>query len=163
MISLVGAEYQMMKQSGSLVLRKFYLSAVSIVVIIIISACSIFYGIDLLVHNYMVELLLSIFISILFGFMYIFLMNTFAKESYVKSKSVASFSNITRMGFVMFMAFIISKPIEIWWMQNAMNATVREYKKALLAEHTAHINRIYQEDIDRLTNEKREGYISAVD
>lgn len=154
MTSLLGAEYNLLKKAGDTVLRKFYVSAVLIVIIMIVSACSIFYAVDLLVHNYAVEILLSVFISFLFGCMYIFLTNTFAKDARTRKSNLASFSNITRIGFVMFMAFVLSKPIEIWILKSRMEEKVSEYRLALIAEHLSEISQIYQADINDLQKER---------
>jgi hypothetical protein len=149
-ISLVGAEYRLMKQSGSGVLQRFYISAALILLIMAISACSIFYAVDILVHIYVVEILLASFLSGLFGLMYIFMMNTITKDGQRKKKYHLSVSNATRIGFVIFMAFIISKPIEIAILKTQINSKVREYRQSLIDQHLSIIDRICNSDINKL-------------
>ena len=85
-IGLIGAEYELMHQSGESVLKKFYFAAILILSIMIISFLSIFYAVELLTHIVLVEIILSTFLSILFALIYIFLINTFSKE---KNSSVS--------------------------------------------------------------------------
>lgn len=147
-IGLIGAEYELMNQSGESVLKKFYISAVLIFVIMITSFLSIFYAVELLTHIQSVEIILSTFLSILFVFIYIFLINTFSKEKNAPpTKSLFVFSNIARISFIIFIAFLIAKPIEIFFFQKPLNKDVDQYKAFLFNEHTTKINETFSKDL----------------
>jgi hypothetical protein len=169
LIGLIGAEYELMHKSGGTVLKKFYISAVFIVFIMLISFLSIFYAVELLTHIPIVEIIISTFLSILFVFIYILLINTFAKEKNTPTtKSFFVFSNISRVSFVLFMAFLLSKPIEIFFFKKSLDKDVEQYKQNLLSEHIIKTNEIFATDLlilqDRIQdlNKQNEIYNSAV-
>lgn len=155
-IQLVGAEYEILRKSGSNSLLRFYSAAVLIILILIVSGLSIFYATELLFHSYLLELLLSLFISVLFVFIYIFLINTFSKsifkrvETPARKKRLITVSNIIRTGFVILMAFLISKPAEIFLFKKNLETQVVSYRDKLLHEYEKSVKRLNALDIDRL-------------
>jgi hypothetical protein len=144
-IQLIGAEYELMKRSGSGSLRKFYVSAVLIVIILLISSLSIYYGMKLLFHDFTVEFILAAFISILFVFIYIFLINTFSKGLFHTANDgkgsigVMGFkiSDIIRTGFVIFMGFLISKPLECYCFRSNLDKETASYQQQLIYSYSA--------------------------
>lgn len=161
-IMLLGAEYEIMKQAGSNVLLKFYISAVTIFIIMIISFISVRYAIELLFHNTLIEIFLSVFLSLLFVLMYIFLINTFSKKHMheedddqnsgkEKNKKYAwNFSNVSRIGFVIFMGFMLSKPLEIMKLSVPLLSDVQMYKSGLMQNHAEKINSLYVTEENKL-------------
>lgn len=147
-ISLLGAEYALLKAAGNKTLLRFYFASFSVVFICILSFVSIFYGIDLLFHNVWIEIPLAIFISALFFAIYILLINTFAKDK--DGKPHLSFSNITRTAFVAFMAFMISKPVEIYMMKDELNRYVVSYRSKLVSDFQQKLSGIYDSDISKI-------------
>ncbi len=172
-ISLLGAEYELMRKAGGKVLSKFYLASLGIFIISIITFLSVRYAIELLFHITIVEIVLSVFISALFLILYIFLINTFSKKkpiekveltpelnqtepvknTWYKQKGLWTLTNISRTGFILFMAFILSKPIEIFFLRNILNDKVEVYKKGLIQEHTKKIEELFAEEEVKLKNE----------
>jgi len=157
-IELLGAEYELMKKSDSKVLVKFYISGVALLAILIISILSIFYAMELLFHMLHIELLMSGFISLLFVFIYVFLLNTFSKE---ESKAInvearpiwqkkISLSDVIRISFIVFMAFLISKPIEVFLFEKKLDAKVIIHKNAILKEYSTKVEKLNRADIERL-------------
>jgi hypothetical protein len=146
-ISMVGAEYELVKRSGSAVLGKFYISAVTILVILLVTLVSMFYAMELLFHKWYVEIGLAVFFSLLFGFIYIFLLNTFTKEAFHTGNKYFNISNFSRIGFVMFMAFIIAKPLEIYFMEGRMAQRVAAYKSELLSGYAKKVAQVYRQDL----------------
>lgn len=151
-IKLLGGEYDLMQKAGGTVLFKFYLSSVIVLLIAVISFGSIFYAIELLFHVLIVEILLSLFLSFLFVLLFIFIVNTFTKDA--RQRKLFSFSNITRLGFVMFIGFIISKPIEAFVYRDAIEADIEQHKAQLIKEHGLKIDQLFDHDLARLAVEK---------
>lgn len=157
-IQLIGAEYEILKRSGSVSLTKFYVSAVIILVILLISACAIFYAMELLFHLFIVELIFALFLSLLFVFIYIFLLNTFSKNIFSQKSSNDTktwllrikASDLIRTGFVVFMAFLISKPIEVFFLRNMLESKVKNYRKTLLNDYNQKLVLLYDKDIMQL-------------
>lgn len=151
-IKLIGGEYDLMQKAGGTVLFKFYLSSVIIMLIACISFASIAYAIELLFHAPVVEILLSTFLSSLFVLLFIFIVNTFTKDA--RQRKLLNLSNITRLGFVMFIGFIISKPIEAFIYRDAIEADVEDHKVQLIKEHRLKIDQLFADDLNRLAVEK---------
>ena len=125
-IKLLGGEYDLMQKAGGTVLFKFYLSSVIILFIAFVSFVSIVYAIELLFHAIIVEVLLSTFLSLLFLLLFIFIVNTFTKDA--RQRKLLNLSNITRLGFVMFIGFIISKPIEAFLYRHTIETDIVQHK-----------------------------------
>jgi hypothetical protein len=153
-ISLIGAEYDLLSKAGFNVLAKFYTSSVIIVAILIISFLSIHYAIDLLFHMEIIELALSIFLSILFVFLYIFLLNTFTKKNTNAETNVFNLSNVIRIGFVAFIGYMISMPVNLYLFRNNLETEVAVHKQEVLSTHQQKIDALYAADLSRLIQRK---------
>jgi hypothetical protein len=146
-VSLLGAEYHLMRDAG--VLKRFYISALLIVIIIILTAISFYYALDLLFHSISVQILLAIFFCLLFLCIYIFLLNTFAKENQSK-KTIFNLSNIIRTGFVAFMGFLLAQPVIILQYKDALIPIVENYKQELLIKHISKIDELTNKEVTKL-------------
>lgn len=149
---LIGGEYALLMRSSRTVLVKHYLAAVCLLIVTVTSVVSIFYGVDLLFHVWYMEVFLAVFIALLFGCIYIFLLNTFSKSVKPKGKGNWNGSNVVRFGFVLFMAFLISKPIEVWLYQPALRPPVEKYKQALLKKYERKLDSLFGKDHRSLQN-----------
>ncbi|MET0464075.1 MAG: DUF4407 domain-containing protein [Chitinophagaceae bacterium] len=149
---LIGGDYPLLMKSSRSVLLKHYLAAVCLLLVTVISIVSIFYGVDLLFHVWYIEVFLSVFIALLFGCIYIFLLNTFSKSVKPKGKANWNSSNVVRFGFVLFMAFLISKPIEVWLFQPALKLPVEKYKRVLLKKYDRKLDSLFIRDQEKLQN-----------
>lgn len=152
-VSLVGGDYQLLLKSGPAVVRKYFLASVFLLAIMLVSAVSVFYATDLLFHFWQAEVVLALFITGLFLCIYIFLITTFSKHT--KQERVLNASNVVRMGFVLFMAFLISKPIEVLVFSKQLDAKVTAYKISLHAS--------YERSLDRLIFSEKEDIQTDID
>jgi hypothetical protein len=150
-VSLLGAEYHLVRDTG--VLKRFYISALLIVIILLLTWAGIYYALDLLFHSLTVEITLTIFFCLLFFCIYIFLLNTFAKENRGQ-KGIFNISNIIRMGFVSFMGFLIAQPLVILLYASTLSPSVKNYKQKILNEHTIKIDGLMRDDLADLVNEQ---------
>lgn len=161
-IQLIGAEYEILKRSGSDSLIKFYISAVLIIIILLVSSVSIYYAMELLFHDYKVEIALAAFISLLFVFIYIFLINTFSKGLFHNdtSKEIGigymgiKISDVIRTGFVIFIGFLISKPLETYVFRKKLNAETEVYKESLINSYSKRLDTLNMKDRLYLLNKK---------
>lgn len=157
-IQLIGAEYDILRKSGSASLLKFYIAAVAILIILLTSACSILYAMELLFHMLHVEFALAVFISLLFVFIYIFLLNTFSKNIFKADESndkklwyrKIKLSDIIRTGFVIFMAFLISKPVEVFIFQHRLSERVKSHRVKILSDYHQQLEKLNNKDIQQL-------------
>lgn len=154
-VALIGAEYKLLKQSGSKAIVKFYVASVTIVLIFLLSFLSIMYAMELLFHLLYVELLFSLFFSLLFVFIYIFLLNTFSKSlhkkvSVVQAKWGLSLSNLIRAGFVAFMAFLIAQPTAAYLKRTQLDQLVSAHQRAMLDSYAATLQSLQHQDVVRI-------------
>lgn len=146
-IGLLGAEYDLMRDTG--VLRRFYFSSLSIIIIMLLTWISVDYAIDLLFHSIVVEIMLAIFFCLLFTCIYIFLLNTFAKENRGR-RGILNTSNIIRIGFIAFMGFLLAQPLIILLYSPTLVPIVESYKQYLLKKHTIQIDALAKDEMRNL-------------
>lgn len=158
-ISLLGAEYSLMENTG--VLNRFYLSSLIIFIILLITGVSIFYAIELLFHNVTVEAFLSTFLSLLFVCIYIFVLNTFTKEDRPARNKWLNASNLIRTGFVAFMGLLVAQPLLVLLFSARLENDVQQYKQTMLDQHAQKIDQMFDADIRKL--EQRQMYCQEQD
>lgn len=151
---LIGAEFHLMRDAG--VLRRFYVSSILVLLICLVTAVSVFYAIALLFHTLPIELTLSAFFSLLFVCIYIFLINTFAKAKRVNTKLLNA-SNVIRIGFIIFMAYLIAQPLLTLLFSAQLETAVAAYRTRLLDHHLEQIDNLSRKELSGL-RAKREYY-----
>lgn len=154
-IKLMGAEYDIMQQAGAGVLGKFYFASICIVIILFLSVGSIRYAIDLLFHDIPTEIILSVFFALLFACIYIFLINTFSKEQRPAKSKLFSLSNIIRVSFIVFIAYLVAQPLAIAALGRKLEQQTDQYKASVLQKHLDTINAFYTTDLDKLQQRKK--------
>lgn len=148
LINLVGVEHALLRKAGSKVLLRFYTAAVVIIGIAIFSIVSVFYLVELMFHNRVAEVLLSILLTALFILMYIFLILTISNNA--GGRAVFSISNITRIGFVIFMAAMLSKPFELLIFRKSINLKLEEFREQVKSDHSNKIQLQYSGEMELL-------------
>lgn len=151
-VKLLGAEYDLVRHTA--VLKRFYLSALLIITVTVLTSISIYYAIVLLFHSILFEILLSLFFSLLFVCIYIFLLNTFSKENR-KHRNALNASNAIRIGFIAFMGFLIAQPLAILLHAAPLAADVENYKSKLLKNHSQKITALTKRELTNLTTQYR--------
>lgn len=152
LVKLAGGDYRLLLRSGKIVTRKFFQASVCLLTVLFLTIFSVFYGTDLLFHIWQVELLLALFMSALFGCIYLFLMVTLSKST--RQGRLFNLANCVRMGFIVFMAFLISKPVEVFFFSPVLDNKVTAYKASLLSQ--------YENRIDSLRAADRSAAIQAI-
>ena len=167
-IRFIGVEYELLKRSGSKALFKFYLASLLILFILGISIFSIFYAMELLFHMIHVEIILSLFFSGLFVFIYVYLLHTFSKESgegekgkdWKRKLASIGLSEWIRTLFVVFMGFIIAQPIAAFVLRGKVEHRTQEYRQKLIQNYSQKLDFLYSRDqrlikaeLEHLTND----------
>lgn len=151
-IRLAGGDYFLVMRADPALARKYAIAGVLMLGLLLLSLTSVFYGMDLLFHNWPAELGLSCFIACLFCFIYVFLMTTFTRRA---SGSYLTTSNIVRIFFVVFIALLVAKPLEVWLFNARIEKSVAERKEIIRQEYRAGAYQLYQRDLQAL-EKKRE-------
>lgn len=153
-IGLLGVEFSILHRSGTRNMVRFYFAGVAVLFILTISFASVFYALDLMFHKKLPELLLATFLSSLFGIMYVFLIHTFSKEVVKRADQtpVIVISNMTRIGFVLFLGFIIAQPVSVFMLQSGLNKDIDLYREKLIAEYSTKINQLYSDELSVIDN-----------
>lgn len=158
-VEMLGAEFELLKRSGSGVLLRFYISALALLAILMISIVSIFYAMEMLFNMLHIELLMAGFVSLLFVFIYVFMLNTFSKEynnstgqepGHMKLRRRPGLSDVVRIVFIVLMAFFISKPVEVFLFQKQLVGKVNKHKQDILKKYEASVQAINKPDCDHL-------------
>lgn len=155
-IDVIGVEYALLRQCDGRTKTKFYIAGISIIIITIITFCSLFYAFNLLFNNLVVEVLIALFVSFVFLNIYILLLSTFSKKTltFQQQRSVVNMSNVSRIGFVIFIAFIISKPIEIYVLRKKLDGEVSLHRRHLVDVFIAENDQLFSQDISSLDRQK---------
>jgi hypothetical protein len=131
--------------------NRFVSAAFCVVLILFLSAVSVYYAFELMFHKWYVQILLSLFFSLTFGIIYILLIQTFSKQPLAqKSRYRLNASNILRGGFIMFIGFLISKPIEILILTLPISEEIAVYKQGLSTSFEKQTIALYATDINKL-------------
>jgi len=119
-----------------------------IILIFILSFISIYYAFDMMFNKWYVEWLLSAFFSCLFVLIYILLVHTFSKAVLpsMSSNIFLNTSNVFRVGYVIFMGFVISQPLETFILKDKLDADIASYKTFLLADFENKITLLYKNE-----------------
>lgn len=90
---------------------------------------------NLPLYNIGISIVVAAFLTFVFGNIYLLTITTFSRNVLPITKSASSntFSKILRLGFLVFFAILISKPIEVMLLQGSetMNNDVRVHKQEL--------------------------------
>ena len=155
-VSLIGIDYPILEKSEHDNLSKFYLAGFLVLVILAISFCSVFYAFDLMFDMWHAEILLSSFFSLMFFTIYIFLIQTFSKEVFPTKYKIKFFnlSNLTRLGFILMIGFLIAQPIKIFVVRHQLDNDIAIYKEQLYQNFCIVNRNLYLSDVTKLLNNK---------
>jgi hypothetical protein len=113
---------------------------IGILVFLVFSICfiSCYFAFKQLFQNNYIGIPIGIFFSWMITNIYLLLLYTLTKSSlpYAKSKLTRTISVTIRVFFVIFIAIIISKPIESLLFNNRLNFEIDSFKTKKLAEYT---------------------------
>lgn len=152
LVSLIGIDYSLLLKSSEYNISKFVLAGMFVVFILILSFVSVYYAFDLMFNIWEVQILLSLFFSMMFATIYVLLLQTFSKRAFggEGKHSKLNLSNITRGLFIVFIGFLLSKPIEILYLRNELNDEIDYYKKTISLQLERQTEGIYKTDIIKL-------------
>ena len=169
LVSMIGIEYAALKKSSASNVIRFVGAAICVLVILLLSFISVYYAFELMFHMWYVQILLSLFFSFMFGIIYILLIQTFSKQPLAqKSRRRLNVSNILRGLFILFIGFLISKPIEIMILSGRLANDIEQYQAHLNLSFEKQVHAIYAGDISRLgsrlhTYKQMKGTVSGKD
>ncbi|EEI93881.1 hypothetical protein HMPREF0765_0503 [Sphingobacterium spiritivorum ATCC 33300] len=154
-VSLIGIDYYLLKKSKHNLI-KFYISGILIILILFISFFSVFYGFELMFKMWYAELLFSLFFSLMFCNIYVFLIQTFSKEVFPGPKlKFFNLSNISRVGFVLLIGFLIAQPIKIFFLRDQLKIDIRKHKMELYQNFCLTNKNLYISEINKLNLKKK--------
>jgi hypothetical protein len=151
---LIGGDYYLLAGASTKVLQKYYLAAISLIVIMLLSISSTIYAMEMLINQHLIDGILTVFLVSLIACMYIFLLNTFSKDA-KSSHSIVSSANCIRFFFVVFMAFLISRPLATYFLESHVNEEMRLYKDDLVKRHNNKLNAFYNSELTELSGKQK--------
>lgn len=155
-VGMIGIDYSALKKTSENNVWRFLAATLFVVFILVISFFSVYYAFELMFHIWHVQILLSLFFSFMFGVIYVLLIQTFSKQPLAqKSRFRLNLSNILRGGFILFIGFLISKPLEIFILSESLDNDISSYKDELGIKFEKQTHAIYAADIKVLEDRKR--------
>jgi hypothetical protein len=151
-VSFIGIDYYLLRQSGEDNVDKFYVCGLLVMVIFLISFCSVYYAFDLMFHQWYAEVLLATFFSLTFLTIYLLLIQTFSKEGLPAGYKTSFFttSNIARICFVVMISFLIAQPVRIYLMRERLDTDITRYRADLYADFAKKNANLYRGDLLKL-------------
>ena len=150
---LIGGDYYLLAGASSKIMRKYYVAALSLILIMLLSVASIVYAMEMLIHQPIIEGILTILLVSLFACIYIFLLNTFSKDAKSKGSNLSS-ANCIRFFFLAFMAFLISRPLATYFLDQQLNDNIIAYKQKLIERHNIKLNDFYRNELYDLSRKQ---------
>ncbi|MGB4400118.1 MAG: DUF4407 domain-containing protein, partial [Daejeonella sp.] len=151
-VSLIGIDYTIIKEAGEENIHKFYIAGLLVILILLLSFFSVFYAFELMFHMWYAELFLALFFSLMFFTIYVLLIQTFSKEVLPKSQfqPIFNLSNLSRLGFVCLISFIISQPIKIFLLSENLEEGIKIYKIELFNTFNQSLESLHSSDQAKL-------------
>lgn len=152
-VSLIGIDYTILKETGEENIQKFYMTGLLVIAILLLSFFSVFYAFELMFHMWYAEVFLALFFSLMFFTIYVLLIQTFSKEVLPKTLEQPFFnlSNLSRMGFVFLISFIIAQPIKIFLLRENLEHGIEAYKIQLFDNFDRDLESYHKSDLLRLS------------
>ncbi|MXV50338.1 DUF4407 domain-containing protein [Pedobacter sp. HMF7647] len=157
LLSLIGVDYELFERSGRSNAVQFAMTGIFVILILIISFLSVFYAFDLMFDKWHAELLLSLFFSVMFFNLYVFLIQTFSKESFpgFGGIKILNTSNLSRLGFVLLLGFLIAQPVRIFLLRSKLDVDIADFKAKLYQSFAEKNARLYSTEINNLHAKKQ--------
>ncbi|SJZ62737.1 DUF4407 domain-containing protein [Sediminibacterium ginsengisoli] len=151
MVGMIGIDYDELRRSADKNLDRFHWAAIFVAVILMLSLFSVYYAFELMFHKWYVQFLLSLFFSLMFGIIYVLLLQTISKKPLgQKQGRWFNVPNLLRGGFILFIGFLLSKPVEIFILSMPLDKDIARYRQELNISFEQQTKKIYAADIARL-------------
>lgn len=155
LLSLIGVEYALASETKTFTKGKLYATCCLIITNALLALLSMYYAFDNLFESIFIGMLLAFFFAALFFNLYVFLIQTFSKNSldYQQKKMGLHLSNITRIVFVLFIGFIVSCPLSVLILHKPISSNIEQYKKALADSFKNKNVSLYNKELERIEKE----------
>ena len=153
-----GDDYGIIIKCDKLIQHRFIFIGIFVTAIFLLCFFSLYWTIDSLFHNNIIGTAVSIFISWMIVNIYLLLLYTLSKNLLPHKKSNKEFnaSILIRLIFIVFIAIIISKPLEVIMFSNIANQNINlkldleDYKQNELKKYNESISSHYNSEIEKL-------------
>jgi hypothetical protein len=155
LLSLIGVEYALASETKTSTKGRLCATCCFIVTNALLALLSMYYAFDNLFESVFIGMLLAFFFAALLLNLYVFLIQTFSKNSldYQRKKMGLQFSNFTRIVFVLFIGFIISCPLYVMVLNKSIASNIEEYKHELIDAYKNQNSLLHNEEIKRIDKE----------
>ena len=155
LLSLIGVEYALASETKNLTKGKLYATCCFIIMNALLALLSMYYAFDNLFESAIIGVLLALFFAALLFNLYVFLIQTFSKNSLTneKEKMGLQFSNLTRIVFVFFIGFIVSCPVYVLILNKPIARNIVQYKQELTNRFINRNTILHNNEFKRIRNE----------
>lgn len=165
-----GDDYRIIASCDKLIKFKFALIGVVVIVIMLLSLLSIQIAIESLFRSILIGFLIGGFFAAVLSVLYILLLQTLSPNllPHIKPKTIEN-SRWLRYLFIVFIAVVVSKPIEYWIFKSDVTQITNHLKATNIAELIRSVHYAEERELDyiekelngnHLSNETRNKYVS---
>lgn len=152
LVGLIGIDYRLLQETGKKTQLRFVWAARFVALILLLSFVSVYYAFELMFHNWFAQVMLSLFFSLMFATIYVLLIQTFSKQPLGDQGRMfgLNISNASRGAFILFIGFLIAKPIEILVLAKYVGKDIITYKENLKRKFAKTTDLVYSSDLAKL-------------
>lgn len=134
--------------------RLFLIVGIWVLLLLGITLVSTFYAFEQIFHDTAVDMAIALFFGFAIFNIYLFLLMTLTKNVLPHIRyGETTLSLIGRVLFLVFLAIIISKPLEEYVFRNKLNTMVSDYKAELIDSVESSITAYYNKEIQAIDND----------
>jgi len=164
--TLSGDDYSIIITCKKPIQHRFIFIGIFVTSIFLMCFISLFWTIDTIFHSKIIGLIISIFISWMIVNIYLLLLYTLSKNllPHTNSNSTLNTSVLIRVIFIVFIAIVISKPLEVIVFSNGLiksfdlNFELETYKQKELKKYDESISMHYDSEIKKLNESIKQHY-----
>lgn len=150
-----GGDYFVIKVCDLNIQKKFAFVGGIVVLISILCFVSAYYTLSVIFNNFLLSIPIGLFFSWMITNIYIVLLTTLQKNllPHNQTKGSKLFSLTIRIAFIVFIATLISKPIEVVFFKRDIRNEIEALKSKIIQNYLAKSNKHYHKEETRVLNE----------
>jgi hypothetical protein len=164
------SDYNIIRTCDRSIRNKFRYVGLSVFFVIILCFVSSYYAFAELFNAYIIAIPFAVFFALMIFNIYLLLLTTLERNlvPHISSLQSRSISLVLRIGFILFIAIIISKPIEMIFFEDTVKADITNFKYQKIEDYKTQLTKLHKNEIDEINKDKNRflnygnGYIEEV-
>ncbi|MBK7888514.1 MAG: DUF4407 domain-containing protein [Bacteroidetes bacterium] len=150
--TLSGDDYSIISQCDNAQQNRFAAIGGFVFCIFVLCFLSSYITFTMLFQNYYIGVLASIFFSWMITNIYLLLLYTLTKNvlPHLRNDKARVYSAGVRLGFICFLAIVVSKPLESWLYSDQLDIEISIYKQAKIKKYTKITSDYFEQETEQL-------------